>query len=117
MSLLTCQLNSAVVALKTNETLQELFLADNRLSPSDGIPLGKLLKYNHSLSLLDLCNNNLQVVSLCDCLIFNFDCVQTCLEIGMEESNEDIWFGENCRSTCGYKECCMVWIGLKKRQG
>lgn len=52
----------AVAALKMNETLQELFLADNRLMPSDGIQLGNLLKYNHSLTLLDLRNNHLQVV-------------------------------------------------------
>ena len=44
-----------------NDILQELFLADNRLMPSDGIQLGNLLKYNHSLTLLDLRNNHLQV--------------------------------------------------------
>ena len=56
----------SVAALKMNEILQELFLADNRLMPSDGIQLGNLLKYNHSLILLDLRNNHLQV-SVCYC--------------------------------------------------
>jgi hypothetical protein len=40
---------------------EELFLADNRLMPTDGIQLGNLLKYNHVLELLDLRNNQLQV--------------------------------------------------------
>jgi len=44
-----------------NEILKELFLADNRLMPTDGIQLGNLLKYNHVLELLDLRNNQLQV--------------------------------------------------------
>jgi len=51
----------AVAALKTNEILKELFLADNRLMPTDGIQLGNMLKYNHVLELLDLRNNQLQV--------------------------------------------------------
>ena len=55
----------SVAALKMNEILQELFLADNRLMPSDGIQLGNLLKYNHSLILLDLRNNHLQVSVRC----------------------------------------------------
>lgn len=50
-----------VAALKMNEILVELFLADNRLMPSDGIQLGNLLKYNHKLQLLDIRNNHLQV--------------------------------------------------------
>lgn len=50
-----------VAALKMNETLQELFLADNKLMPTDGVQLGNLLRYNHKLSLLDLRNNHLQV--------------------------------------------------------
>lgn len=58
-----------VAALKQNETLQELFLADNRLMPTDGIQLGNLLKYNNFLTLLDLRNNHLQDVGvghICD---------------------------------------------------
>ncbi|CAG5133934.1 unnamed protein product, partial [Candidula unifasciata] len=51
-----------VAALKMNETLQELFLADNKLLPTDGIQLGNLLHYNHKLALLDLRNNHLQDV-------------------------------------------------------
>jgi protein phosphatase 1 regulatory subunit 37 len=50
-----------VAALKLNEILTELFLADNKLMPTDGIQLGNLLKYNHKLQLLDVRNNNLQV--------------------------------------------------------
>ena len=44
-----------------NEVLQELYLADNKLMPSDGIQLGNMLKFNHSLQLLDVRNNHLQV--------------------------------------------------------
>ncbi|KAH9509319.1 hypothetical protein Btru_046769 [Bulinus truncatus] len=61
-----------VAALKMNETLQELFLADNKLMPTDGVQLGNLLRYNHKLSLLDLRNNHLQDVGtshLCDGLL------------------------------------------------
>lgn len=50
-----------VAALKVNETLKELYLADNKLMPSDGIQLGSLLRYNRTLHLLDLRNNHLQV--------------------------------------------------------
>jgi len=51
----------AVAAVKFNETLKELFVADNKLTPSDGVQLGSLLKTNHTLALLDLRNNLLQV--------------------------------------------------------
>lgn len=44
-----------------NDVLKELFLADNKLMPTDGIQIGSLLKYNHVLELLDLRNNPLQV--------------------------------------------------------
>ena len=47
--------------MKFNETLKELFVADNKLTPSDGVQLGSLLKTNHTLALLDLRNNLLQV--------------------------------------------------------
>lgn len=61
-----CRLNMilcvlTVAALKVNETLKELYLADNKLLPSDGIQLGSLLRYNRTLHLLDLRNNHLQV--------------------------------------------------------
>ncbi|CAL1527121.1 unnamed protein product [Lymnaea stagnalis] len=61
-----------VAALKMNEILQELFLADNKLMPTDGVQLGNLLRYNHKLCLLDLRNNHLQDVGtshLCDGLM------------------------------------------------
>ncbi|XP_005095190.1 protein phosphatase 1 regulatory subunit 37 homolog isoform X2 [Aplysia californica] len=61
-----------VAALKMNETLQELFLADNKLMPTDGAQLGTLMRYNHKLSLLDLRNNHLQDVGtshICDGLM------------------------------------------------
>ena len=44
-----------------NDTLRELFLAENKLMPSDGIQLGNMLKFNHRLQLLDVRNNHLQV--------------------------------------------------------
>jgi len=47
--------------VKFNEILKELFLADNKLTPSDGVQLGSLLKTNYTLALLDLRNNLLQV--------------------------------------------------------
>ncbi|KAK3702635.1 hypothetical protein RRG08_042624 [Elysia crispata] len=53
-----------VAALKMNETLQELFLAENKLMPSDGVQLGNLMRYNHYLGLLDLRNNHLQDVGV-----------------------------------------------------
>jgi len=48
-------------ALKMNDTLLELYLADNKLMPTDGIQLGNLLRYNFTLQLLDVRNNHLQV--------------------------------------------------------
>ena len=51
----------AVMAIKMNETLRELYLADNRLMPSDCIQLGKMLKCNNHLQLLDVRNNHLLV--------------------------------------------------------
>lgn len=60
--------------MKFNETLKELFVADNKLTPSDGVQLGSLLKTNHTLALLDLRNNLLQVgrddfAEISDCLL------------------------------------------------
>ena len=52
----------SVTAIKMNEILRELYLADNKLMPSDGIQLGNMLKFNHKLALLDLRNNHLQVL-------------------------------------------------------
>ena len=49
-------------ALKIDDVLQELYLADNRLVSSDGIQIGNMLKHNCSLQLLDLRNNHLQVI-------------------------------------------------------
>ena len=41
--------------------LRDLFLADNKLMPSDGVHLGSLLRFNHKLKLLDVRNNQLGV--------------------------------------------------------
>ncbi|XP_034783893.1 protein phosphatase 1 regulatory subunit 37-like [Acipenser ruthenus] len=47
-----------VSALKLNTALQELYLADNDLNSfQDSMQLGDLLKYNHTLRVLDLSNN------------------------------------------------------------
>ena len=51
----------AATALKLNEVLRDLFLADNKLMPSDGIHLASLLRFNHKLKLLDVRNNQLGV--------------------------------------------------------
>ena len=50
-----------VSALEINQVLRELFLADNKLMPTDGIQLGHMLKVNHTLQLLDVRNNHMQV--------------------------------------------------------
>ena len=50
-----------VAALKMNETLRELFIGENKMTATDGVQIGNLLKYNHRLELLDLRNNHLQV--------------------------------------------------------
>ncbi len=60
-----------------NDILRELYLADNKLMPSDGIQLGNMLKFNHKLALLDLRNNHLQVcVCVCVCVCA---CVCVCV--------------------------------------
>ncbi|XP_033105040.1 protein phosphatase 1 regulatory subunit 37-like isoform X3 [Anneissia japonica] len=60
------------LALKLNQTLRDIFLAENRLVASDAIQLGSMLKHNKGLKLLDLRNNHLQDVGLshlCDGLV------------------------------------------------
>lgn len=47
--------------MKFNENLQELWLAANHLGPEDGQHLGSILRSNHTLRLLDVRENNLQV--------------------------------------------------------
>lgn len=44
-----------------NDVLSELYLGENKLTASDGIQLGNIMKHNSSLSLLDVRNNSLQV--------------------------------------------------------
>ncbi|XP_072031024.1 uncharacterized protein [Amphiura filiformis] len=53
-----------MVALKVNASIRDLFLAENRLVPSDAIQIGAMLKHNRGLRLLDLRNNHLQDVGL-----------------------------------------------------
>lgn len=47
--------------MKFNENLQELWLGSNHLGPEDGQHLGSILRTNHTLRVLDLRDNNLQV--------------------------------------------------------
>ena len=47
--------------MKFKENLQELWLGSNHLGPEDGQHLGSILRTNHTLRLLDLRDNNLQV--------------------------------------------------------
>ncbi|XP_052746214.1 uncharacterized protein LOC112054387 isoform X2 [Bicyclus anynana] len=49
-----------VIALKTNSSVRELRLGDNRLAKEDASQLAALLRYNTSLQLLDLSNNQIQ---------------------------------------------------------
>lgn len=48
-------------ALKMNDMLSELYLGENKLTASDGIQLGNIMKHNSALCILDLRNNSLQV--------------------------------------------------------
>ena len=49
------------MALKQNTSIRDLYLAENRLVPSDAIHLGSMLKHNRGVKLLDLRNNHIQV--------------------------------------------------------
>ncbi|OWR45269.1 leucine-rich repeat-containing protein 68, partial [Danaus plexippus plexippus] len=49
-----------VIALKTNTSIRELRLGDNRLTPSDAQQIASVLRYNTRLQLLDLSNNLIQ---------------------------------------------------------
>lgn len=50
--------------MRQNNSIQELYLADNRLSPEDGAHLRVLISLSNTLLLLDLRNNNLQDIGL-----------------------------------------------------
>ncbi|XP_026748094.1 putative leucine-rich repeat-containing protein DDB_G0290503 isoform X2 [Trichoplusia ni] len=49
-----------VIALKSNSSIRELRLGDNRLSVTDAAQLASLLRYNSRIQLLDLSNNQIQ---------------------------------------------------------
>ncbi|KAJ0169347.1 hypothetical protein K1T71_015231 [Dendrolimus kikuchii] len=49
-----------VIALKSNSSIRELRLGDNRLTASDAAQLGSLLRLNTTIHLLDLSNNQIQ---------------------------------------------------------
>jgi protein phosphatase 1 regulatory subunit 37 len=53
-----------MAAMKFNENLQELHLSRNHLGPEDGQHLGNILRTNHTLRVLDVSDNNLQVIGL-----------------------------------------------------
>jgi hypothetical protein len=98
-----------VAAIKFNEVLRELFLADNKLTPSDGVQLGSLLKTNRTLSLLDLRNNLLQVTMpsfliACDC--FNLYCHLTGL-LQTTQFLEDI----TCQHSSIWQYCTSTGSG------
>jgi Ran GTPase-activating protein (RanGAP) involved in mRNA processing and transport len=51
---------SIVAALKSNRALRELYLSNNNLnSEQDSMQLGDLLRYNSSITTLDLSNNTI----------------------------------------------------------
>ncbi|XP_033634987.1 protein phosphatase 1 regulatory subunit 37-like [Asterias rubens] len=61
-----------LMALKQNTSIRDLYLAENRLVPSDAIHLGSMLKHNRGVKLLDLRNNHIQdagLSHLCDGLL------------------------------------------------
>lgn len=47
--------------MKFNENLQELHLANNCFLPEDAQNLGGILRTNHTLRVLDIRDNNIQV--------------------------------------------------------
>ena len=51
-------------ALKDNQQIKEIYLADNKIQPSDGQSIGAMIKDNNCLELIDLRNNNLQDIGL-----------------------------------------------------
>ena len=51
-------------ALKDNEQIKEVYLADNKIQPSDGQSIASIIKDNKCLEMLDLRNNNLQDIGL-----------------------------------------------------
>lgn len=51
-------------ALRDNQQLKEIYLADNKLQASDGQTLSSIIKENKCLEVLDLKNNNLQDLGL-----------------------------------------------------
>ena len=54
-------LHSVVAAMKFNENLQELYISNNNLLPEDAQNLGAILRINHTLKVLDIKDNNIQV--------------------------------------------------------
>ncbi len=58
---LSLSLLHIVAAMKFNENLEELYLSRNHLAPEDGQHLGNILRSNHTLRVLDVSDNNLQV--------------------------------------------------------
>ena len=55
------QILYTVAAMKFNENLRELWLGANHLGPEDGQHLGSILRSNHTLRVLDVRENSLQV--------------------------------------------------------
>lgn len=49
-----------MAAMKFNENLRELYLANNQLGPEDGQHLGAILRTNHTLHVVDVRDNKLQ---------------------------------------------------------
>ena len=61
-----CSLSGRPIALlaaglRSNQSLQELYLSENRLSPTDATHLRALITLSQALTLLDVRNNNIQV--------------------------------------------------------
>ena len=66
--------------MRQNNSISELYLADNRLSPEDGAHLRALISLSNTLTLLDLRNNNLQVITK---LIMTTVVTRYCQDIGL----------------------------------
>jgi Ran GTPase-activating protein (RanGAP) involved in mRNA processing and transport len=50
-----------MAAMKFNENLQELHIANNNLLPEDAMNIGGILRTNHTLRVLDMRDNYIQV--------------------------------------------------------
>ena len=74
---------STVWGLRGNAMLQDLYLGHNKLTPEDAKLLNSLLKDNHTIRLLDLRNNRLQVLVLLEIVVYRYSIYYFVVLIGL----------------------------------